>query len=169
MKSPQTRSGGENRSWKMDQSEAPDADAVGKLRGRPFAPGRSGDPDGRPRGARNKTTVFAAQLLEGEAEALLRKLVEKALAGDIATLRLCVDRLLPPRRDRLVTFALPRIGTAKDACAASAAILAACANGELSLGEAAELMDLVATHVRMLDTTERETRLAALEAAKTPP
>jgi hypothetical protein len=132
-------------------------------------PAAAATPTGAPRAPATRPRFFAAQLLEGEAEALLRKLIDKVLEGDIAALRLCVDRLLPPRRDRLVTFALPRIEMAKDACAASAAILAACANGELSLGEAAELVDLVATHVRMLDTTEWETRLAALEAAKTPP
>jgi hypothetical protein len=30
-----------------------------------------------------------------------------------------LDRLLPPRRDRLVTFALPKVESAKDACAAA--------------------------------------------------
>jgi hypothetical protein len=153
----------------VDKSEALASDAdgeVGKSRGRPFAPGRSGNPTGRPKGARNKATVLAAQMLEGEAEALLRKLVDKALEGDTAALRLCVDRLLPPRRGRLVTFELPKVETANDASAASAAILAACANGELSPSEAAELMGLVAAHVQMLETTRLEAGLATLEAEK---
>jgi uncharacterized protein YjaG (DUF416 family) len=76
--------------------------------------------------------------------------------------------VLPARRDRLVTFEMPKIESAKDACAASAAILTACANGELSPNEAVELMGLVATHVRLLEETEWEARLAALEAEKTP-
>jgi Family of unknown function (DUF5681) len=155
----------------MDKSEAPASDAddeVGKPPGRPFAPGRSGNPNGRPKGARDKATVLAEQLLEGEAEALLRKLIEKALEGDTAALRLCVDRVLPPRRGRLVTFALPKVESATDASAASAAILAACANGELSPNEAAELMGLVAAHVQMLETTKLEAGLATLEAEKPP-
>jgi hypothetical protein len=86
---------------------------------------------------------MAEQLLDGESDALVRKLIEKAKAGDIAALRLCLDRLLPPRRDRLVTFALPKVESAKDACAAAAAIMEACANGELSPREAVELMGLV--------------------------
>src|SRR5262245_33753717 len=77
-----------------------------------------------------------------------------ALAGDSAALRLCLDRILPPRRDRLVTFALPEIKTAADACAASAAILAACANGELTPNEAVALAGVVAAHVRLLETTD---------------
>jgi hypothetical protein len=49
-------------------------------------------------------------LLDGEAKAIARKAVEKALEGDMAALRLCLERLLPPRRDRPVVFDLPKIG-----------------------------------------------------------
>ena len=48
-------------------------------------------------------------LLDGEAKAIARKAIEKALEGDMAALRLCLERLLPPRRDRPVTFELPKI------------------------------------------------------------
>jgi hypothetical protein len=145
-------------------------DEAPKLRGRPFEPGHSGNPNGRPKGSRNKATVLAEELLDGEAEALLRKVIEKALAGDSAALRLCLDRVAPLRRGRLVTFELPKIESAKDACAAASAVLAACANGELSTAEAAEFMGLIEAHARMLETTELEARLAAFEAAakKTP-
>jgi hypothetical protein len=135
-------------------------------RGRPFAPGRSGNPRGRPKGARNKATILAEQLLEGEAEELVRTVIDKAKAGDSAALRLCVERLLSPRRDRLVTFELPKIETAADACAASAAILDACAKGALSPREATEFMSLLSTHGQLLEATEPEKRIAALEAQR---
>jgi hypothetical protein len=151
----------------MNSSEAPATDPGGEARqprGRPFERGRSGNPNGRPKGSRNKATVFAQELLDGQCEALLRKLTEKALGGDTTALRLCLERLLPPRRDRLVSFELPKIETAADACTASAAIVAACANGELTPREATEFMSLVATHGGLLEATELEKRLAALEA-----
>ena len=151
-----------------EPSASESGDESPKQRGRPFEAGHSGNPNGRPKGARNKATVMAEQLLDGELDALVRKLIEKAKAGDVAALRLCLDRLLPPRRDRLVTFALPKIESAKDACAAAAAIMAACANGELSPREAVELMGLVEAQVRMFETTEFEARLAALEAKEPP-
>jgi hypothetical protein len=50
-----------------------------KARGRPFEPGQSGNPSGRPKGARNKATVVIEALLEDEAEALIRKVIELAL------------------------------------------------------------------------------------------
>jgi hypothetical protein len=139
--------------------------APAKPRGRPFARGRSGNPNGRPKGARNKATLAAEALLEGEAEALTRKLIEKAKEGDINALRLCLDRIYPPRRDRLVSLEMPEIGSALDASKAAAALLAACAAGEISAREAAGLMDLVARYVGLLEIGEIETRLQALENA----
>ena len=62
-----------------------------KHRGRPFEKGRSGNPAGRPRGNRNRSTLAAQLLLQGEAEALTRKAVELALSGDPTALRLCIE------------------------------------------------------------------------------
>ena len=142
-------------------------DGAHKPRGRPFEPGRSGNPAGRPKGARNAATLAIEELLDGEAEALTRKLIDKALGGDMAALRICLDRLSPPRRDRLVTFELPKIESASDALKASSAILAACAVGQLSLREAVEFQNLVSSHVGMLESNELAARLAALEAEGT--
>ena len=73
-----------------------------------FRKGQSGNPSGRPRGARNKTTLAVEALLDGEAEVLTRKAIERAKDGDSVALRLCLERILPPRKDRPVSFALPK-------------------------------------------------------------
>lgn len=70
---------------------------VTKQRGRPFEKGQSGNRDGRPQGSRNKATLAVEALLEGEAEALTRKAIERALEGDIQALRLCLERVCPVR------------------------------------------------------------------------
>ena len=62
-----------------------------KVRGRPF---QAGNP-GRPLGSKNRTTRLVEQLLDGEAEAITRKFLELALAGNPKCLQLCLDRLLP--------------------------------------------------------------------------
>jgi hypothetical protein len=85
-----------------------------RVRGRPFAKGRSGNPGGRPRGSINRSTRAAQLLLDGEATALSRKAVELALAGDPTALRLCLDRTVAPRRDRSVELSLPPINTPAD-------------------------------------------------------
>jgi hypothetical protein len=107
-------------------------------------------------------------LLDGEAKAIARKAVEKALEGDLAALRLCLERVLPPRRDRPVVFELPKIEGVSDVLNASSAVLTACAAGTLSPGEAVEVMGLISSHVRVLDMTEIEARLTAMEKARQP-
>src|SRR6478672_5742857 len=86
-----------------------------------FQPGRSGNPTGRPRGSRNAVTLAVEALLEGEYETLTRRAIELAKAGDMQALRLCLDRIAPPRKDSLVGFTLPKLVCAKDAVKASAA------------------------------------------------
>jgi hypothetical protein len=137
-----------------------------KTRGRPFEPGQSGNPNGRPKGARNKTTIAVEALLDNEAEALTRKVIDLALAGNMAAIRLCFERLLPPRRDRGVAFDLPKIESAGDAVAASGAVLESCAAGTLSTGEAADLMRLIETHLRAIELRQIETGMAALEKSQ---
>jgi len=65
-----------------------------------FKPGQSGNPRGKPKGARHKATLAALELLDGEAEALTRKAVDLALEGDTTALRLCLERIAPPARMR---------------------------------------------------------------------
>jgi hypothetical protein len=138
-----------------------------KQRGQPFRKGHSGNPRGRPPGARNAATVLAEQLLDGEAETLIRKTIQKAKQGNIPALRMCLDRILPPRRERSVRLKLPDLASACDASTAMAAITAAVASGELTPAEAGELSKLVDSYVRTIEATEIERRLRALEEGQT--
>src|SRR3954463_2200436 len=101
--------------------------------GQPTRPGtfRAGNP-GRPAGARNRATVAAMALLEGEAEALTRRCVELALAGNTPALRLCLERLLP--KSRAVRLQLP-LRTLVDLDTASEAVSGALADGTVVLDE----------------------------------
>ena len=75
-------------------------------RGR-FRKGQSGNPAGRPRGRRDERALFLQALLDGEAEAILRKCIEMAKEGDRVCMKLCVERLLPPVRSRPVRLDIP--------------------------------------------------------------
>jgi hypothetical protein len=131
--------------------------------GRPFEPGQSGNPAGRPKGSRNKATLAVEVLLDGEAEAITRKAIELAKNGDLAAIRLCLDRIAPSRKNRPVLFALPALGKAEDASASLAAIVAAVANAELTPTEAGELSKVVDTYVRALLVNELEALVTLLE------
>jgi hypothetical protein len=80
-------------------------------------------------------------------------------------LRLCLDRIAPARKDRLVQIDIPSLNSAEDAVKASAAIVAALSAGELTPSEASELGKLVASYVAALTATDFEKRLAQLETA----
>jgi hypothetical protein len=77
----------------------------------------------------------------------------------MAALRLCLDRILPARKDRPVSFDMPTINSAEDARAASAALLAAVASGSLTPTEAAEIGKLVDAYVKAIEITEVLARL----------
>ena len=103
-------------------------------------------------------TLAAEALLEGEAGAPSTK--QGRLGAAVLPRALC-----PIQRDRVVTVDIPEIGSAQDASKAAAAVLAACAAGEISTNDAANLIGLLGTYVRLLETGDIEQRLQALEAA----
>lgn len=129
--------------------------------GRPFEPGNSG----RPRGARNRTTIAIEALLDGEAEGLTRKAIELGLKGDINALRLCLSTLCPPRRDHHVEFELPALNGAADAPAATAAIVQAVSLGELTPSEAESIAKLIEVHLQAVNAADLDHRIKQLEAA----
>ncbi|MFC3636129.1 DUF5681 domain-containing protein [Camelimonas fluminis] len=63
---------------------------------------KSGNPAGKPRRSRHRTTRAIDELLAGEAGRITHKAIEMACGGDTVALRLCLERLAPPRKDRPV-------------------------------------------------------------------
>ena len=80
-----------------------------------------------------------------------------------ASLRLCLDRILPPRRDRSAQFPFGALNSAADASKAMAAITGAVARGELTPVEAAQLSHVMEAYVKVIETAEIERRLELLE------
>jgi hypothetical protein len=132
-------------------------------RGRPFQPGnKSGR--GRPRGSRNKATLAAQALLDSHSEPLMKKCLQMALMGDTTAMRLCMERVLPARREMPVSAARMRGRTAGDIAAASDALLRQVCSGQLTPGEAQTLSNILEGRRRVIETEELEARLRAVEA-----
>jgi hypothetical protein len=136
---------------------------AGMQRGKPFPKGKSGNPRGKPKGARHKTTLLAEKLMQADAANIVNAVLTAAREGDMTAARIVLDRILPARRDNPVTFALPKIKRPADAVAASAALLAAVADGRLTPGEALEVSKLIGGFVKALEVAELEQRLNELE------
>jgi hypothetical protein len=128
-----------------------------------FKKGQSGNPQGRPAGSRNRATLLIEQLLDDGAKDITEKAIELAKAGDSTALRLCLDRIVPARKDRHIAFKLPKMESPEHAVKAAAAIVEAVAGAELTPSEAAEMMKLVEGYTRILEAEDHEQRLRALE------
>lgn len=102
-------------------------------------------------------------LLDGQAQALTQKAIELALTGDLVALRLCLDRILPPRKDRPVTFDFPVITNAADAAGTMAAILTAVASGRITPAEASDVGKLVESYVKAIEAADLSARIERLE------
>jgi hypothetical protein len=135
---------------------------VRKPRGRPFKPGNLG----RPLGSKNRVTQTLEQLAEGQAEQLFEKVRELAQAGDVACLRMMLDRIWPPRKAQPVNVTLPPINSSHDALAAIAAICTALREGGLTPDEITALSSVVGRSIQVIELQDLERRVAALEEAR---
>ena len=129
-----------------------------------FAPGHTGNPKGRAPGSRNKATQAALALMEGQLEQITQTLVVAALGGDLTAIRLILERLVPPCKEKaLPPISLPPVPDAQSLPKLTAAILGAVADGCITPGEGQALAALASTHAKNLELAELEQRIAALE------
>jgi hypothetical protein len=134
-----------------------------------FKKGQSGNPAGRPVGARHKTLVALESLFDNEGEALSRKCIQMAMEGDTVAMRLALDRVVPARRDRHIAFRLPPLAKSEDALAAVSCIADGVAAAEITPAEAGELSKLIDAFTRVSEAVNFEARIAALESKASQP
>ena len=132
---------------------------VRKVRGRPF---QAGNP-GRPPGSKNKITRLAEHLAEGRAEHVVKKVLELAQAGDVACLRMLLDRLWPPRKGQPINIVMPPINSRQDLFAAIGSVWTAIREGHLTAEEASALSVVIDRSIRAIELHAIENRIAALE------
>ena len=142
---------------------------TGEEQGGRFRRGQSGNPNGRRPGARNKTCALALKLMDADAEPVILALIEAAKGGDVAAIKLVLERVAPLPRNRPVQFTMPPIATATDLGEAMGAILQAAADGELAPDEAVSIASLIETRRKTIETLELEQRIARLEQSREAP
>ena len=128
-----------------------------------FKPGQSGNPNGRPKGAKNKRTLALETLLEGEAEGLTRKCIDMAKRGDTTALRLCMERIYPVRRGSPIEIAIPKINNAEDLPIAISSIIQSVATAHISPEEGEVIMKLFDAERRAFETDELAKKIRSLE------
>ena len=136
---------------------------AGEQNGGQFQPGQSGNPSGRPPGSRSKILIALEALGEGEAEAIVRAMIDKAKDGDAAAAKAIFDRVWPPRKGARIQFDLPDVARAEDLPEAIAAINGQVAEGEISPDEGSLIVGLLETQRKAIETIELAARVATLE------
>jgi len=129
-----------------------------------FQPGKSGNPAGRKLGSRNKATLLREQLAT-KGKKLLDALIAKAEGGDVDCLKFLVGRLIPPPRDTPATLDIP---AGADLRQRGEAILDSAFRGEITPSQAADVLSALSQQARLVECTDLETRIAALEARRKP-
>jgi Family of unknown function (DUF5681) len=135
-----------------------------------FQPGQSGNPAGRPPGSRNKKTLALEEEFEEHVDEILKEVVGRAKEGEKAAMRLCMERMLAPKRERPVAIDLPAIETPADARKAIAVVFAVLAAGGLTITEATRLIGLIQRVLRLvgqiekMESADREERQAETAA-----
>jgi len=133
-----------------------------------FQPGQSGNPAGRPPGSRNKKTLALEAAFDDRAEEILDDVIGRAKEGEKTAMRLCMERILAPKRERAITIDLPVIETAGDARRALAVVTAELGEGGITIGEATKLIALIDRVVRLIERVakleQKEREAAEVEA-----
>ena len=119
-----------------------------------FQPGQSGNPAGRPPGSRNKKTIALEESFLERADEVLNHFIDRAKDGEKTAMRLCMERISAPRRERPVAIELPVIESPTDARKAIAVVTAELAEGSLTITEATRLIALIDRTLRLVERIE---------------
>jgi hypothetical protein len=127
---------------------------------------QKGNP-GRPRGSRNHATILAERRLSKDIKAIAEVVTKAAKEGDLTAARLCIERVVPPAKQRLVTFQMPEIRSIDDIAGAMQALWTAVSTGAIGIDEMLALTAVLERHSEIVHASELEKRITALEGVKT--
>ena len=83
---------------------------------------------------------------------ICRRLIEEALEGNIQAIRLILDRILPPRKERSIEINVPKLRTPDDALKAISVIANAVSSGDITPCEGEAMSRIVDIFVKAMNT-----------------
>ena len=128
-----------------------------------FAKGHPGGP-GRPKGSRNAANRILDELASEGAEAILKKQIELAQAGDSRAADMVLRRVWSMPRGRPVDLDLPPVETPADLMQAHTAVMAALAAKNITPEEATSIAAALDAQRRAIEVLDLAERMRALEA-----
>ena len=128
-----------------------------------FQPGVSGNPSGKKIGTKDKRTAMREMLMPHR-EKLVKTLIFMAESGDMAAMKIVMDRLMPPVREDPIRATIPKIECADDCTVAQAAVLNQVAAGEMLPGEGQALSNLIDAQRKAYETSTLAKELQGIRA-----
>lgn len=141
----------------MTETERKNAENTRK---KPFKSGNSG----RPKGSLNRVTLAIQSLLDGEGEELTRKAIELAKKGDLTALKLCLERIYPPKKSRPINIDLPDVRTSEGVSLAQTSVVKAVGEREITPEEGQVLSNILESRRKSIESEDHERRLYELES-----
>lgn len=115
-------------------------------------------------GSRNKVSLAADNIFDGESESLSRQAIDMALSGDRVMLKLCIDRVCPVKRSTPIKLpGLPKVKATKDLSKLTGFLLESVGSGKLSATDAEVLSRVVDKHSHALKLCDLAHRLQEVE------
>lgn len=131
-----------------------------------FVKGQSGNPKGKPKGARHTATQISYALMEGNLEEVLATVIERAKSGDMAACKMVLDKVLPNTKDRSIAVEIPLINDLSDVGKAQAEILQAVSIGDITPNEGERISSIIEARRRSIEIIDLEARISQLEGQK---
>ena len=131
-----------------------------------FIKGQSGNPAGRPKGSGLSAQLRAA--IEQDAPSIIKTMIEQAKAGDMQAAKALLDRVLPALKPESQAIHLPELVAAPTLADKAKAAIDAAGAGDIAPSAASDMVSAIAGLAKIIETTELQKRLEALELLLTP-
>ncbi|MEA3299137.1 MAG: DUF5681 domain-containing protein [Pseudomonadota bacterium] len=127
-----------------------------------FKPGQSGNPKGKPVGAKSRYTEMREALAD-DLPALVERTKAAALEGDMTAMRLLLERTLPPVKAGAAAILLPELEDAATLTDKARAVVSAIGRGDIPPDIGANLMQSLGGLAKLVEVDELTRRVEALE------
>nr|WP_315463920.1 DUF5681 domain-containing protein [uncultured Rhodoferax sp.] len=125
-----------------------------------FVKGVSGNPAGPKAGK-----ALVRKLLDPKAPELIKVVLAQALAGDMAALKMCLDRIDPPARQQIEPVEIPGFAQAQTLVEKAQKVIEAVGSGLVSPDTGAAVIGVIASAVAIKQDDQLAAELEALKAA----
>lgn len=129
-----------------------------------FKPGKSGNPNGRPKGS-DYAKQFR-ELIGSESEELVKVAVDEAKSGNTTALKLCIDRLYPQTKARDEPVDINELDIQTSLVEQGNQVLTSLVKKEISPSEACSVMSALTQKAKLIETEDLIKRVEKLEDAR---